>query len=174
MVVLDFGAQYSQLIARRIRECRVYCEIRPYDTSVEELAARRPAGIILSGGPSSVYEPGAPHLDDRILGLGIPILGICYGMQLIGHALGGRVGGGERREYGKASLKVLDAEDLFSGLEQELIVWMSHGDSVQDAPPGFTVVAKTENTPIAAMSDSKRRLYGMQFHPEVVHTPGGR
>ena len=174
VIVLDFGAQYSQLIARRIRECMVYSEILPHNTKPEVLAARKPSGIVLSGGPSSVYEPGAPQLDKRIFKLGIPILGICYGMQLMAHTLDGCVEPGQKREYGKAELEVMDSSDLFAGIEQNLIGWMSHGDSVQEPPAGFTISAKTANTRIAAMSDSKRRLYGVQFHPEVVHTPRGK
>ena len=174
VVVIDFGAQYSQLIARRIRECRVYCEILPHHSSADELAARRPAGIVLSGGPSSVYEPGAPQLDARTFELGIPILGICYGMQLMGRALGGCVEPGTKKEYGKTDLEVVDSNDLFSGLDSRLIAWMSHGDSVTVTPPGFAVIARTANTPIAAMWDRERRLYGVQFHPEVVHTPQGK
>ena len=174
VLVIDFGAQYSQLIARRIRECSVYCEIIPYDTPAEDLAARKPAGIVLSGGPSSVYEAGAPHPDSRIFELGIPVLGICYGMQLMGHALGGRVRRGEKREYGKTELEIVDPGHLFHGLEGQLTAWMSHGDSVQKPPSGFTVLARTANSPVAAMCNGERRLYGVQFHPEVVHTPKGK
>jgi len=174
VIVVDFGAQYSQLIARRVRECCVYCEILPHDTSAEDLAAREPAGIVLSGGPASVYEPGAPRIDNRIFELGIPMLGICYGMQIMAHALGGRVEPGQKREYGKTELEVLDPNELFHGLDRRLIGWMSHGDSVLETPPGFGVLARTANTDIAAMSDRKKRLYGVQFHPEVVHTPRGR
>ena len=174
VVVIDFGAQYSQLIARRIRECRVYCEILPYDTPAEELAARKPKGIVLSGGPSSVYEEGAPHPDPKIFELGIPVLGICYGMQLMGHTLGGNVGPGDKREYGKTELEVLDETDLFHGLDRQLIGWMSHGDSVKQAPEGFQVIARTANTSVAAMANCARRLHGVQFHPEVVHTPKGK
>ena len=173
VIVLDFGAQYSQLIARRIRECKVYCELLPYDTPVDKLLALRPKGIVFSGGPSSVYEDGAPTCDPAILELGIPILGICYGMQYMARALGGEVLGGEKREYGRTELRVLDGDDLFDGLNPQLICWMSHGDVVAQAPKGFTVTAVTENTPVAAMADVKRRLFGVQFHPEVVHTPWG-
>jgi len=173
VIVLDFGAQYSQLIARRIRECKVYCEILPYDTPIDEIARRKPMGIVFSGGPSSVYEDGAPTCDPRIYDLRIPVLGICYGMQLMAFQLGGVVVPGARREYGKTELDVLDNSDLFAGLNPELICWMSHGDAVQSQPPGFKVSARTANSPVAAMGDPERKLFGVQFHPEVVHTPWG-
>ncbi|MDO8684473.1 MAG: glutamine-hydrolyzing GMP synthase [Armatimonadota bacterium] len=173
VIVLDFGAQYSQLIARRIRECKVYCEILPFDTPLDDLLARKPVGIVFSGGPSSVYEENAPSCDPKLFECGIPILGICYGMQLMAHQLGGEVAPGERREFGKTELDVLDGSDIFAGLNPELICWMSHGDAVQSPPPGFNVTARTMNTPVAAMSNPERKLYGVQFHPEVVHTPWG-
>jgi len=173
VIVLDFGAQYSQLIARRIRECKVYCELLPCDTPLETLRALQPKGIVLSGGPSSVYAEGAPQCDPGIFALGIPILGICYGMQYMARALGGEVIVGEKREYGRTELRVLDGSDLFADLNPQLICWMSHGDVVTKAPEGFVVSAITENTPVAAMADAQRRLFGVQFHPEVVHTPWG-
>jgi GMP synthase (glutamine-hydrolysing) len=173
VIVLDFGAQYSQLIARRIRECKVYCEILPFDTPLEELTARKPVGIVFTGGPSSVYEDNAPSCDMRLYESGIPILGICYGMQLMAHQLGGVVAPGARREFGKTELDVLDGSDLFAGLNPELICWMSHGDAVQAPPPGFRITASTSSSPVAAMSHPHRKLYGVQFHPEVVHTPWG-
>ena len=173
VIVLDFGAQYSQLIARRIRECKVYCEILPYDTPLEDLLARSPVGIVFSGGPSSVYEENAPTCDLKIYECGVPILGICYGMQLMAHQLGGAVAPGARREFGKTELEVVDDSDLFAGLNPQLICWMSHGDAVQSPPPGFRITARTMNTPVAAMSNPQRKLYGVQFHPEVVHTPWG-
>ena len=173
VVVLDFGAQYTQLIARRVRECRVYCEIVPSDTPLEAVLARKPIGIVFSGGPSSCYEPGAPVVDPAIYDAGIPVLGICYGMQLMSRQLGGEVIPGDRREYGKTQLDVSDTSDLFLGLNPELVCWMSHGDTVQAAPPGFTVTASTPSTPVAAMANRERRLFGVQFHPEVVHTPWG-
>jgi len=172
VVVLDFGAQYNQLIARRIRECHVYCEILPSDTPTAEIAARMPKGIVFSGGPSSVYEEGAPLCDPALFELGVPILGICYGMQLMAKMLGGEVRGGQRREYGRTELMVLDDGDVFQGLNPRLIAWMSHGDRVEKVPPGFIVTARTLGV-IAAMSDRSRRLFGVQFHPEVVHTPWG-
>ena len=172
VLVLDFGAQYGQLIARRIRECRVYCEIVTHDTPTEEILARRPKAIVFSGGPSSVYEEGAPLCDPKLFEAGIPILGICYGMQLMAKMLGGEVHGGAQREYGKTELTVLDQGDLFEGLNPRLIAWMSHGDRVDKVPPGFVESARTSSA-LAAMSDRSRKLFGVQFHPEVVHTPWG-
>ncbi|MGE5577702.1 MAG: glutamine-hydrolyzing GMP synthase [Syntrophothermus sp.] len=182
IVILDFGAQYSQLIARRVRECHVYSEIVPFDVSLEELRAMRPRGIILSGGPSSVYGQGAPVSDAGIFDLGVPVLGICYGMQLMAHQLGGEVYPAQKREYGRTDLSVSDYGDLFTGLDSRdlneaggaLVCWMSHGDLVQSPPPGFEVLATTSSTPVAAMADRRRKLYGVQFHPEVVHTPRGK
>ena len=174
VVVLDFGAQYTQLIARRVRECKVYCEILPSDTPIEQIIARKPVGIIFSGGPASCYEEGAPLVDEAIYGVGLPILGICYGMQLMSRQLGGQViPGGNKREYGKTQLDVEDASDLFKGLNTELVCWMSHGDCVQEPPPGFTVTAHTPNTPVAAMANIDRKLFGVQFHPESIATESG-
>jgi len=173
VIVLDFGAQYGQLIARRVRECRVYCEIMPFDTPVKKLIALKPKGIIFSGGPASVYEKNAPECDPALFTSGIPILGICYGMQLMGKLLGGKVVPAHKREFGKTELTVLSGADLFAGLNPQLICWMSHGDQVVEAPPGFTPLAQTHTAPIAAMGDQKRKLYGVQFHPEVIHTPWG-
>jgi len=174
ILILDFGAQYTQLIARRVRECHVYCEILPYDTPLPTLLARSPRGIILSGGPASVYEPGAPTVEEDVFHFGVPVLGICYGHQLMALRLGGRVVPAERREYGRADLKVAEPEPLFEGLPTELTCWMSHGDTVLAPPPGFSVLATTESTPVAAMGDRARKLYGVQFHPEVAHTPFGK
>jgi GMP synthase (glutamine-hydrolysing) len=172
--VLDFGAQYAQLIARRVRECHVYSEIVPHDISADELTRRQPAGLILSGGPSSVYEPGAPDCDPRIFRLGVPMLGICYGQQLMAQALGGEVGHVEAGEYGKADLRVLDrTSTLFEGLPESGPVWMSHRDAVVKPPPGFKVTASTATSPVAAMEEPDLGLFGVQFHPEVVHTPRG-
>lgn len=174
VIVLDFGAQYAQLIARRIRESRVYSLILPYDTPLDRILAYRPQGLVLSGGPASVYEPGAPLPDPAVLGAGIPVLGICYGMQLMAHLLpGGRTAAAEQREYGRTRLFVDDASDLFAGLEPRLICWMSHGDSITSLPEGFVALAHTDRNPIAAMADRGRGLYGLQFHPEVSHTPWG-
>ncbi len=174
IVVMDYGSQYSQLITRRVRECHVYCEMLPWDASAEALDALNPRGIILSGGPNSVYDPGAPYLTPQIMERGVPILGICYGMQLLSHYLGGQVGAAHAREYGPAQV-VIDHPDspLFAGLPSPLQVWMSHGDRIERVPPGFGALAHSENSPYAAMADESRRLYGLQFHPEVVHTPKG-
>ncbi|MBO0682304.1 MAG: glutamine-hydrolyzing GMP synthase, partial [Candidatus Dormibacteraeota bacterium] len=172
ILVLDFGAQYSQLIARRVREAGVYCELVAGTTPWAELKERRPAGLILSGGPASVYEPGAPQLDPEMLQGQVPVLGICYGMQLIARHLGGEVAPASRREYGPAVLAVSDESGLFQGLPRELPVWMSHGDHVARLPPGFHALASSANSPIAALSDG-RGILGIQFHPEVQHTPQG-
>jgi GMP synthase (glutamine-hydrolysing) len=173
VLVVDFGAQYAQLIARRIRECRVYSEIVPYHLPLDEILARKPKGIVLSGGPASVYAQGAPRCDPGLFHAGIPMLGICYGMQLMAHELGGDVVPGDTREYGKTEIEVTSDEDLFHGLEDKLTVWMSHGDRVAAPPAGFAVSARTPAT-TAAMSDPTRKLFGVQFHPEVVHTPAGK
>ena len=167
VIVLDFGAQYNQLIARRIRECHVYCEILPSDTPTAEILARKPKGIVFSGGPSSVYDEGAPLCDPALFDAGIPILGICYGMQLMAKLLGGEVRGGQHREYGKTELTVLDDGDFFQGLNPRLIAWMSHGDRVERVPAGFVPTARTTSV-CAAMSDRSRKLFGVQFHPVVV------
>jgi GMP synthase (glutamine-hydrolysing) len=174
VVILDFGSQYTQVIARRVRECQVYSEILPYTTKSKEIAARQPAGIILSGGPASVYAPKAPRLDRKIYDLGLPILGICYGMQLLGRDLGGKVERSERREYGAGELQVSRQSPLFRGLPGTIQVWNSHGDKITTLPPGFTSIGKTENSPNAVISDRQRNFYGLQFHPEVVHTPKGK
>lgn len=172
-LILDFGGQYTQLIARRVRECSVYCEIAPYHTPVSDIASRAPRAIILSGGPASVYAPNAPRCDRRVYELGIPVLGICYGLQLMAQQLGGRVAPGENREYGRTDIEVLDDSDLFAGLDGRLACWMSHGDRVESAPPGFAVTARSSSSPVAAMCNKDRKLYGVQFHPEVAHTPFG-
>ena len=173
IVILDFGSQYSELIARRVRETEVYSLVMGYATTAEELRQLAPKGIILSGGPSSVYEPGAPVCDPGIWDLGIPILGVCYGMQLMVQQLGGAVVAAGRAEYGKAPITVDDPIDLLTNVEQGSTMWMSHGDSVQSLPEGFVRLAHTENTPEAAVANHARRLYGVQFHPEVVHSTGG-
>lgn len=174
IVVLDFGSQYSQLIARRIRECRVYSQVMPFNTAAQVLAAEKPRGVILSGGPASVYAEGSPQVDPGVFSLGIPVLGICYGMQMLIHTLGGRVAPGPAREFGRAEMEVLNHSDpLFSGVPVNFPVWMSHGDKVVSYPPGTRVLARTENTENAAVVMEGRRLYGIQFHPEVVHTSFG-
>ena len=172
VLVVDFGAQYAQLIARRVRECHVYSEIVPFDASPGNLAARRPAGIVLSGGPASVYEPGAPELEAGILDLGVPVLGICYGQQAMATVLGGEVTATGTREYGRTDLRATGGV-LFRDLPPGQVVWMSHGDAVTAAPDGFRVTATTEGSPVAAMEDPERGLFAVQFHPEVAHTPHG-
>ena len=173
IAVLDFGSQYSHLIARRIREQKVYSELIRFDTPAKELAKRKPSGVILSGGPSSVFEKGAPVCDPAIYKLGIPILGICYGMQLTAKLLGGLVKHYKEREYGHMQLSIAKDEELFKDLPATIKVWMSHGDQVHSLPQGFKIAAETYNCPIAAMSCSSRHIYGVQFHPEVVHTQYG-
>jgi len=171
--ILDFGSQYSQLIARRIREQHVYSELMRFDTPAAALAERKPAGIVLSGGPASVFEDKAPRCDPGVFELGIPVLGICYGMQLTALMLRGEVKPGREREYGEARIAVADPAPLFDGLPGALKVWMSHGDQVAALPEGFRVLAQTDTCPFAAMGNDDRRIYGLQFHPEVVHTPRG-
>jgi GMP synthase (glutamine-hydrolysing) len=176
ILILDFGSQYTQLIARRVRECQIYSEIHPYDFSIDRVKSMSPKGIIFSGGPASVYEKSAPLCDPALLRIGIPILGICYGMQLIAQLLGGEVIHSEKREYGKAKLTLDREEKIFKGLGKkgsQLVVWMSHGDQIKTLPPGFHVIAHSKNTPFAVMGGSQKRIYGFQFHPEVVHTPKG-
>ncbi|MGA3084191.1 MAG: glutamine-hydrolyzing GMP synthase [Thermodesulfobacteriota bacterium] len=178
VLILDFGSQTTQLIARRVREARVYCEIHPFNWSLEKIKAFDPKGIILSGSPASVYDPKAPVSDPGILELGVPLLGICYGMQWITQQLKGRVGRSAHREYGRVELAFVDFQDLFFGLDkgiknQSRIVWMSHGDRIERLPKGFSVIAQSQNAPIAAMRNQKRSIFGVQFHPEVVHTAAG-
>ncbi|MEW6668015.1 MAG: glutamine-hydrolyzing GMP synthase [Thermodesulfobacteriota bacterium] len=175
ILILDFGSQYTQLIARRVREAQVYCEIHPFRMSLARIRAFRPKGIILSGGPASIYDKAAPLADRGILDLGVPVLGICYGMQYMTHVLGGSVGRAEKREYGNAAVQVKDFRNLFYGMSrrQEELVWMSHGDRIDRMPEGFKVLASSKSSPVAAMADLSRKLYGVQFHPEVAHTPKG-
>ena len=173
VLVVDLGAQYAQLIARRIRECHVYSEIVPYDLSAAEVATRRPAGIVLSGGPASVYEPGAPSVDPGLFELGVPVLGICYGHQLMARALGGEVAATGQREYGGTELRVGAPGVLLQDMGAEEHVWMSHGDAVTRAPDGFRVTSRTEQIAVASMEDPERGLFAVQFHPEVAHTPRG-
>jgi GMP synthase (glutamine-hydrolysing) len=176
VLVLDFGSQYTQLIARRIRECGVYCEIHPFTLDLEKIRALAPRAVVLSGGPSSVYGDGAPRLAYDVLELGVPVLGICYGLQLLAHTLGGKVERAEDREYGAAKVRVERSAGVFSRLvEGETIdVWMSHGDSLVAAPPGFEPLGTTPSTPFCALGDDARKVYGLQFHPEVAHTPRGK
>ncbi|MDK2882550.1 MAG: hypothetical protein PWP58_886 [Bacillota bacterium] len=173
IVILDFGGQYAQLIARRVREQKVYAEILPFNTSLAEIKARRPRGIIFSGGPATVFVPGAPKCDPGVFELGVPVLGICYGHQLMAYLLGGKVGPAERREYGRTIVTVDEPRGILQDWERQEQCWMSHGVEVDEPPAGFTVLAHTETTPVAAMADFTRNLYGVQFHPEVVHTPKG-
>ncbi|MBV9609561.1 MAG: glutamine-hydrolyzing GMP synthase [Acidobacteria bacterium] len=173
IVVLDFGAQYSQLIARRIREEKVFSVVLPCTASPDEVRSYAPVGIVLSGGPCSVYDADAPKTDDRMFSLGVPVLGICYGLQLMAHALGGKVRAAEKREYGHAEVHVLNGSRLFKDLPQDISVWMSHGDEALELPPGFKLVAKTQNA-VAAIEDPVRNMYAVQFHPEVHHTRLGK
>ena len=174
ILIIDFGSQYNQLIARRVREHHVYCQIEPPDIDLVKIKTLHPEGIILSGGPASIYEKGSPRADRRIFDLGVPVLGICYGMQFMVDALGGKVIGAEKREYGFAELSIKDLSGIFSGISKETRCWMSHGDSIGALPKGFKTTASTPNTKIAAAENALKRLYGLQFHPEVVHTPEGK
>lgn len=174
IIILDFGSQYTQLIARRIRELHIYSEILPYNTPLEEIKKHNPKGVIFSGGPASVYEEGAPKPDERIFDLGIPILGICYGLQLISYHFGGEVVKSDKHEYGKAEIEITDRDDLFSELPKYMHVWMSHADKVVKLPGGFEVIARTFNAPFAAIRNKEKKIWGVQFHPEVAHTPLGK
>jgi len=180
IIVLDFGGQYNQLIARRVRECDVYCEVRPYNISIEKIKEFNPKGIIFTGGPSSVYTEGAPMCDTKIFELGVPILGICYGSQLMAHMLGGKVGTADVSEYGKTYIDVDRESKLFSGLKfkdnvgNRTVCWMSHTDSIKEVPQGFKIVANSDNCPVAAMENEEKELYAIQYHPEVEHTEYGK
>jgi GMP synthase (glutamine-hydrolysing) len=174
VLVLDYGGQYSQLIARRVRDCGVFSELLPHHVPLQEIARRKPRGIILSGGPASVYADGAPPLELGLLELGIPVMGICYGMQLLVHTLGGRVEQAEVGEFGRSDLRICDPGVLLAGMPREQTCWMSHRDTVYEPPPGFTALASSSGSPVAAVEDGERGIYGIQFHPEVVHTPYGQ
>src|ERR1043165_8201784 len=174
VVVLDFGGQYSQLIARRVRECGVYSELLPHHVGLEEVRKRQPKGLILSGGPASVYADDAPRLEKELLELGIPVLGICYGMQLLTRELGGEVQGADVGEFGRSKLTVKEPGRLLAGLPEEQTCWMSHRDTVFAPPPGFTALASSSESPVAAFESTGRQVYGIQFHPEVAHTPYGQ
>jgi len=174
IVILDFGAQYTQVIARRVRECQVFSQIVRFDTPAAEIAALQPRGLILSGGPASVYGKDAPHPDKAIFDLGVPILGICYGVQLMAHQLGGKVEHSARREYGPGLLRLAGASPLFHNLPKVLDIWNSHGDKITKIPRGFRPIGRTDNSPYAAIEQPKKKFYGVQFHPEVVHTPRGK
>ena len=174
LLVLDFGAQYAQLIARRVRELGVYSELHRFDISIDRIKKLNPVGIILSGGPSSVFEANAPKPSAEIYSLGIPVLGICYGLQLIAHQLGGKVDASAHREFGKAGLEILKNDDLFAGMSSSSQVWMSHGDRLARMPEGFEGIARSANSPICAVRNTVKKIYGVQFHPEVAHTPEGK
>jgi GMP synthase (glutamine-hydrolysing) len=174
VVVLDYGGQYSQLIARRLRECGVFSELLPHDVPIEEIVRRRPRGLVLSGGPASVYADGAPRLNRELLELGVPVMGICYGMQLLVHELGGRVEQADVGEFGRSDLNVGEPGRLLRETPTEQTCWMSHRDTVFEPPPGFTALASSSSSPVAAIEDTARNIYGIQFHPEVVHTPYGQ
>ncbi len=174
ILIIDFGSQFNQLIARRVRECRVYCQIAPPGITIPEINAIKPEGIILSGGPSSIYEKNSPRMEADIFNLNIPILGICYGMQYMVHSLGGKVKKANKREYGFAELKIKESEGLFQDIQNKAICWMSHGDSIESLPSGFRITASTDNTAIAATVNHRKKFYGVQFHPEVQHTPKGK
>ena len=173
VLVIDFGGQYNQLVARRVRECNVYCEIYSYKVALEKIKEKSPKGIILTGGPNSVYEEGAPSASAELFNLGIPVLGLCYGAQLMAHVLGGKVERAANREYGKTDITLDDSSDLFKGINSENTCWMSHFDYISKLPEGFKSVAHTLNCPVGAMECKERNLYGIQFHPEVLHTPDG-
>ncbi len=173
ILILDFGSQFTQLIARRLRENRVYCEIEPFDLPIEELRRRKPLGLILSGGPDSVYDSPAPWTEEELLSLGVPVLGICYGMHLLAQICGGQVEPSDTREFGRAEIDVTDPGALFAGLSNRETVWMSHGDRIEVPPPGFLRMARSDNAPVVALADADRGLYGIQFHPEVSHTVNG-
>lgn len=174
VIILDFGSQYTQLIARRTREMGVYSEILPFNVSVEELEKEAPRALILSGGPSSIYAENAPHADEKIFSIGVPILGICYGLQHIAYSLGGKVDPASHREYGRAELSLTRETDLFLGVPENSSVWMSHGDHLIETPPGFEIIGKTDNAPIAALANLEKNIYGLQFHPEVHHSLDGK
>ena len=174
IIILDFGGQYTQLIARRVRENRVFSEVVPWNIPAEEIKQRKPAGVILSGGPSSVCDPDAPHISPAIYDLGVPVLGICYGMQLTAHLLGGKVQKAQEREYGRVTVRMKEQAGLLSGMSASSSCWMSHTWQVVQCPPGFHAIAETDNCPVAAMANEERRVYGVQFHPEVTHTDEGK
>ncbi len=174
VIILDFGSQYTQLIARRVREQNVYCEIYPFNEPIEKIRAKNPGGIILSGGPKSIYEEGSPQISGEIFELGIPVLGICYGLCVIAKQFDGVVSGAQKREYGRAELNILSGDDLFHNIPDKKQVWMSHGDKLDRIPGGFEIIGKTENSPIAAIRDAGSMFYGIQFHPEVVHSVFGK
>ena len=173
VLVLDFGGQYNQLIARRVRDLKVYCDLKPCDMTVEEIKAYDPIGIIFTGGPNSVYDAGSPHIDPAVLQLGIPVLGICYGCQLIAYTLGGKVEHAATSEYGKRTFSFVKPSPLSKDLPESSICWMSHTDHVTQVPAGFEVLASTQTCPVTVYGSEEKRIYGVQFHPEVVHSEYG-
>ena len=175
VLILDFGGQYNQLIARRVRDLNVYCELKNSDMTIEEIKAYDPIGIIFTGGPNSVYEENSPKVSEEIFSLGVPVLGICYGCQLIAHTLGGKVSHAQTSEYGKRDIRVLKANKLFKGVPEKSVSWMSHTDYVSQTPAGFEILADTEagTCPVAAFGNDEKKIYGVQFHPEVVHCEYG-
>lgn len=174
ILIVDFGAQYSQLIARRVREANVYCEIVPYTYSMDKIKEKNPDGIILSGGPASVYVENAPSISKEVFDLGVPVLGICYGGQFIAQEFGGKVNRADSREYGRVKLQILSDDKLFNGIEQDTLCWMSHTDYIEKAPEGFEITASSETCPVCAMKNEEKKVYAVQFHPEVEHTEKGR
>lgn len=174
ILIIDFGSQFNQLIARRVRECKVFCNLAPPDIKIEEIRSLNPDGIILSGGPASIYDKNSPKMDSAVFDLNIPILGICYGMHFMINALGGKVHKAKKREYGFAELRIKDHNTIFRGIDNKTSCWMSHGDSIEKLPKGFKTIANTENTPIASAVNNKKRFFSLQFHPEVAHTPKGK
>ena len=172
IVIIDFGSQFNQLIARRVRECRVYCQIEPPTITAEQIQSLSPEGIILSGGPASIYEKNSPKIDSAVFDLAIPVLGICYGMHFMVDSLGGSVKQANKREYGFAALKARRQTGLFSGIGKETVTWMSHGDSIDALPKGFSITASTANTKVAAMANARKKFFGVQFHPEKSHEWG--
>ena len=174
IIVVDFGGQYNQLIARRVRESHVYCEVYPYNKGLEKIKELRPMGVIFTGGPNSVYEENAPVMEREVFELGIPVLGLCYGMQFMAHKLGGTVKQADTREFGKTKMRVITKSPLFEGLSTDETVWMSHVDYVESIPEGFNIIATTEHCPVAAMMNEEKGLYAMQYHPEVLHTDHGK
>ena len=173
VLVLDFGGQYNQLIARRVRDLNVYCDLKPCDMTVEEIRAYNPIGIIFTGGPNSVYDPASPHIDEAVLSLGIPVLGICYGCQLIAYTLGGKVEHAAQSEYGKREFSFVRENLLSVGIPRTSVCWMSHTDHVTQVPQGFEILASTESCPVTVYGSAEKRVYGVQFHPEVVHSEYG-
>ncbi|MBP5299166.1 MAG: glutamine-hydrolyzing GMP synthase, partial [Lachnospiraceae bacterium] len=174
IIVLDFGGQYNQLIARRVRECNVYAEVCPYTLSLDEIKKKNPKGIIFTGGPNSVYDPASPHYDKAIFELGVPILGICYGSQLMAYTLGGVVETAPVSEYGKTDIEINTSSKLFHGIDEKTVVWMSHTDYIANVPAGFSITGHSSVCPVASMEDASRGLYATQFHPEVMHTVDGK